>query len=92
MATPRARQFDDPELRRLFDAFLSGAQDVSAKERAAVFRLAWDFVGSGLGSRNEQYERFYLASGARNLQRVHAVADSDRADRLVSDILDNDMT
>ena len=92
LATPRARQFDDPELRRLFDAFLSGAQDVSAKERAAVFRLAWDFVGSGLGSRNEQYERFYLASGARNLQRVHAVADSDRADRLVSDILDNDMT
>jgi len=92
LATPRAGQFDDPELRRLFDAFLSGAQDVSAKERAAVFRLAWDFVGSDLGSRNQQYERFFLASGARNLQRVHAVADSGRADRLVNDILDDDIT
>ena len=29
--------------------------------RAHIFRLAWDFVGSALASRNELYERFYLA-------------------------------
>jgi 4-hydroxyphenylacetate 3-monooxygenase len=52
-----------------------------------VFRLAWDFVGTGLGSRNAQYERFYLASGARNLQRAFTVADKDRADRLVDRFL-----
>ena len=87
LATPRAAQFDDPELRPLLDAYLSGAGDVDAEERAAVFRLAWDFVGTGLGSRNAQYERFYLASGARNLQRAFTVADKDRADRLVDRFL-----
>ena len=58
-----------------------------SKERAAVFRLAWDFVGTGLGSRNAQYERFYLASGARNLQRAHTIADKARSDRLVEGFL-----
>ena len=87
LATPRARQFEDPAIRPLIDAYLSGAGDVDAEERASVFRLAWDFVGTGLGSRNEQYERFYLASGARNLQRAHTIADSDRSDRLVDQLL-----
>jgi 4-hydroxyphenylacetate 3-monooxygenase len=87
LATPRARQFDYPELRPLLDTYLSGAGEIDAKERAAVFRLAWDFVGTGLGGRNEQYERFYLASGARNLQRVHTIADKDRSDRLVNRFL-----
>ena len=80
LTTPRAAQFDDPELRPLLDAFLSGAGEIGAQERAAVFRLAWDFVGTGLGSRNAQYERFYLASGARNLQRAHIVADKARSE------------
>jgi aromatic ring hydroxylase len=87
LAAPRASQLDDPELRPLIDTYLSGAGDVGSAERAAVFRLAWDFVGTGLGSRNAQYERFYLASGARNLQRVHAVAAKDRADQLVDQFL-----
>ena len=87
LATPRARQFDYPELRPLLDAYLSGAGEIDAKERAAVFRLAWDFVGTGLGGRNEQYERFYLASGARNLQRAHTIADKDRSNRLVDRFL-----
>ena len=58
-----------------------------AEERARVFRLAWDFVGSALASRNELYERFYLASGARNYQLAHALALKDRARRLVDGIL-----
>jgi 4-hydroxyphenylacetate 3-monooxygenase len=52
-----------------------------------VFRLAWDFVGSALASRNEQYERFYLASGPRNRQLHLAFADPIRADRLVDQFL-----
>ena len=55
---------DDAALRPLIDEFLHGANDVDAEERAALFRLAWDFVGSALGGRNELYERYYLASSA----------------------------
>ena len=50
-------------------------RDTSAFDRARIFRLGWDFAGSALASRNEQYERFYLGSGARNRQNVQLRAD-----------------
>jgi aromatic ring hydroxylase len=66
---------------------LAGSGGVSAEERARIFRLAWDFAGSALASRNEQYERFYLGSGARNLMHAHQRGDRARADRLVDRFL-----
>jgi aromatic ring hydroxylase len=87
LATPTQDQFGDPKLRPLIERYLHGAGDTRAEERAHVFRLAWDFVGSALASRNELYERFYLASGARNYQIAHAIASKDRAQRLVAGIL-----
>ena len=42
----RARR---PALRPLLDEILHGANGVDAEDRAALFRLAWDFVGSTLG-------------------------------------------
>ena len=58
-----------------------------AEERIRIFRLAWDFAGSALASRNEQYERFYLASSPRNLARHLVFTDRSRADRLVDRFL-----
>jgi 4-hydroxyphenylacetate 3-monooxygenase len=86
-AAPTLAQMQDPELKPLIDRYLRGAGDVTAEERVRVFRLGWDFVGSGLASRNEQYERFYLASGARNRQIHEAFFDTSRADRLVDQFL-----
>ena len=62
LAAPSRRQLDDATLRPLIDEFLHGAKGVDAEERAALFRLAWDFVGSSLAGRNVLYERFYLTS------------------------------
>ena len=87
-ATPTAAQMRDPELRPLVEHYLRGAGDVDADTRVRVFRLAWDFTGSALGSRNEQYERFYLASGARNRQIHENFADARRANRLVDQFLE----
>lgn len=87
LATPAAAQFADPWLRPLIDKYLRGAGDVTAEERARVFRLGWDFAGSALASRNEQYERFYLTSGARNRQGAHIRADRTEANRLVDRFL-----
>jgi aromatic ring hydroxylase len=86
-ATPSAAQMADPELRPLIDRYLPGAKGMSPEERIRIFRLAWDFAGSGLASRNEQYERFYLASSARNLARHLSFTDRSRADRLVERFL-----
>jgi len=74
-------------LRLLIDKYLRGADDTTAVERARIFRLGWDFAGSALASRNEQYERFYLTSGARNRQNVQMRADRTEADRLVDRFL-----
>jgi len=72
LATPSRRQLDDAELRPLIDRFLHGAGGMDAESRAALFRLAWDFVGSGLAGRNLLYERFYLTSASRNRITAHA--------------------
>ena len=58
--------------------FLHGANGVDTEARAALFRLAWDFVGSGLAGRNLLYERFYLTSASRNRITAH-LANTDRS-------------
>jgi 4-hydroxyphenylacetate 3-monooxygenase len=87
LAAPTQAQLNDPTLRPLIDQFMRGAGGVTAEQRARIFRLAWDFVGSALASRGDQYERFYLASGARNRQSAHQSGNRDRANRLVDRFL-----
>jgi 4-hydroxyphenylacetate 3-monooxygenase oxygenase component len=90
--TPSRGELDDPSLRPLIDHHLAGAGDVDAEMRSRVFRLGWDFAGSGLAVRNEQYERFYLGSAARNYQMAHINADRTRADQLVDRFLTEDLS
>lgn len=86
-AAPSQALFADKNLRPLIDRYMRGAGDMTAEARSRIFRLAWDFSGSALASRNEHYERFYLASGARNLQFCQMLADRTRADKLVNRFL-----
>ena len=88
LGAPSAAQLADPALRPLIDKYMRGAGDVTAEQRARIFRLAWDFCGSALASRGEQYERFYLASGARNREGAHRLGNRERADWLVDRFLD----
>jgi 4-hydroxyphenylacetate 3-monooxygenase len=87
LAAPTEAQLADPQLRPLIDQYMHGAGNVSAETRSRVFRLAWDFTGSALASRGEQYERFYLASGTRNQQIAQMLAERTRANRLVDRFL-----
>ncbi|GGF00014.1 4-hydroxyphenylacetate 3-hydroxylase N-terminal domain-containing protein [Mycetocola zhadangensis] len=79
LATPTQAAFDEPRLGPLLEKYLPGANNVSARERAQVFRTAWDFAGSALGSRIELYERFYLGSigRARILEHQKAQRNGD---------------
>ena len=88
LATPTESQIRDPELGPLIAKYLQGAAGASAEQRIRVFRLAWDFVGSALGARGEQYERFYLASAARNRLLAHLFAPKDRGRKLVERFLE----
>lgn len=64
---------------------------IDAEQRSRLFRLAWDFTGTALGSRNEQYERFYLGSAGRNMTALQATYDRARANRLVDRFLLEDL-
>ena len=88
LTTPSRAQLDDPALRPLIDEMLHGADGATADERAAVFRMAWDLVGSTLGGRGFLYERFYLTSAARNKQMLHTrFFDRTRSQSLLKDML-----
>lgn len=90
LTTPSRSALNDPELRPLIDRYLMGV-GVDAEQRDRIFRLAWDFTGTALGSRNEQYERFYLGSVGRNLTVAHNFLNRDRADRLVDRFLTEEL-
>ncbi len=90
LAAASAGQLANGRLASLIDEFLPGANDVSAQRRSEIFRLAWDFTGSQLGSRNELYERNYLQSTRSNRmtsQRVHSAASRARGEELIQKLL-----
>lgn len=87
LATPEAAAFDLPELGDKLQRYLPGARGLPARERAQLFRTAWDFAGSALGSRNELYERFYLASVARTLGLNHMLAQREREWNAVPELI-----
>ncbi len=88
LTTPARGALEDESLRPLIDKYLKGV-GADAEQRSRLFRLAWDFTGTALGSRNEQYERFYLGSSGRNLITLQtlALADRNRANRLLDRFL-----
>jgi 4-hydroxyphenylacetate 3-monooxygenase oxygenase component len=90
LTTPSRAALADPKLRPLIDLYLAGV-GVDAERRSRLFRLAWDFAGTALASRNEQYERFYLGSVGRNLTSLQTFGDRTRAKRLVDRFLNEEL-
>lgn len=52
------------DIRVDLDRYLQGA-NVGAKERVAIFRLAWDLTMSAFGTRQTQYERYFFGDPIR---------------------------
>lgn len=48
---------------------------VSGEKKIQLFKLAWDLIGSPLGSRHELYERFYAGDPVRAYARQYSEAD-----------------
>jgi len=69
-----ARDLDNPESARDIERYFQSAS-VSARERIALMRLAWDFIGTELGSRQQQYEKFY--GGASFLVKMNVFRNYD---------------
>jgi 4-hydroxyphenylacetate 3-monooxygenase oxygenase component len=85
MATPSKADLEGPRRADIEKYFQ--ARNAGAERRIRAFRLAWDFVGSGLGGRGELYERFYLQDSFRMTALAYLLADKDHASELVERFL-----
>ena len=56
---------------------------MSARERVALMRLAWDFIGSEFASRHLQYEKFYGGASYLMKMNMYRFFDFKRAGEMV---------
>jgi 4-hydroxyphenylacetate 3-monooxygenase len=83
IALPSGREdFDNPETAPDIERYM-GSASAGAKERVALMRLLWDFLGSEFGSRHQQYEKFYGGASFLVKQNVYRNFDFKRATALV---------
>ena len=87
MTTPSKADMEGP-LRPAIDKYFQ-ARNASAERRIRAFRLAWDFVGSGLGGRGELYERFYLQDSFRMTALAYLLADKGHPTEVVEQFLED---
>ena len=62
---PSEADLANPEVRPMIDKFVRGRAGISAEERIALFKLAWDVTGETFGQRMAQYVRFYSGDPIR---------------------------
>jgi 4-hydroxyphenylacetate 3-monooxygenase len=69
-----AKDFDNPQAAQDIDRFFQSAS-MNARDRIKLMRLAWDFIGTEFGSRQQQYEKFY--GGASYLVKMNVFRNYD---------------
>jgi 4-hydroxyphenylacetate 3-monooxygenase len=74
--------FESPDTAPDMERYMRSASS-DAKDRVALMRLAWDFIGSEFGSRHQQYEKFYGGASFLVKQNVYRSFDFKRATALV---------
>jgi 4-hydroxyphenylacetate 3-monooxygenase len=85
LLTPSKADMEGP-MRKYIDKYYQ-ARNAPAEEKIRLFRLAWDFIGSDLGSRGELYERFYLLDSFRMTAAAYLMADKEKEISLVEKFL-----
>ncbi|MBJ8113116.1 4-hydroxyphenylacetate 3-hydroxylase [Bacillus cereus group sp. N6] len=75
-------------LSHLLENYFKGAS-ISANKKTKLFKLAWDIIGSPLGSRHELYERFYAGDPIRNTASQYTNYDKQKFKNMVEKFLDD---
>ncbi len=76
------KELDNPETAADIARYYQSS-DMGARERIALMRLAWDFIGSEFASRHLQYEKFYGGAAYIMKTNMYRFYDFDRATQLV---------
>jgi anthranilate 3-monooxygenase (FAD) / 4-hydroxyphenylacetate 3-monooxygenase len=72
---PSEADLANAELRPYLDKYVRGRAGVSAEERIALFKLAWDVTGETFAQRMAQYVRFYSGDPIRLTAGFYAQYD-----------------
>ena len=76
VSIPQEATLEKAEL--MIDKYYKGAT-ASARDKVALFRLAWDVVGTSWGGRQELYERFFFGDTQRMKGLNYQFYDKDEA-------------
>ena len=76
------KELDNPESRDDVARYYQ-SNTMSARDRVALMRLAWDFIGSEFASRHLQYEKFYGGASYLMKQNMCRFYDFKRAGDMV---------
>jgi 4-hydroxyphenylacetate 3-monooxygenase len=85
MATPSEADFESPLLPEIERYF--GTSGAPAKDRVALYRLAWDVVGSAFGGRQVLYERFFFGDPVRMASALVDATDLKPLVKRIEDFL-----
>jgi 4-hydroxyphenylacetate 3-monooxygenase len=80
------KDFDNPQAAKDIERYFRSAT-MGARERVALMRLAWDFIGTEFGSRHQQYEKFYGGASFVVKMNVFRNYDFKRATAMVDQAL-----
>jgi 4-hydroxyphenylacetate 3-monooxygenase len=80
------RDLDNPETAADMERYMQSAS-TPARERIALMRMAWDFLGTEFGNRHAQYEKFYGGASFLVKQNVNRFFDYKSATALVDKAL-----
>jgi len=84
------KDFENPEERELLVKYMS-MKGLNALERVKLFNLLWDVIGSEVGMRYEQYDRFSRGDPTIRWAQMYSEVYKDKKHeftRLVKEILD----
>ncbi|MGF1595502.1 MAG: 4-hydroxyphenylacetate 3-hydroxylase family protein [Acidimicrobiales bacterium] len=84
VSIPQEKTLETAEL--MIDKYYQGAS-IEARDKVALFRLAWDVVGSGWGGRQELYERFFFGDTQKMKGLNYQFYDKTEAAAMVARIL-----
>jgi 4-hydroxyphenylacetate 3-monooxygenase len=76
------KDLDSPETAADMERYMQSGK-TGARERVALMRMAWDFIGSEFGNRHQQYEKFYGGASFLVKQNMFRSYDFPRATALV---------
>jgi 4-hydroxyphenylacetate 3-monooxygenase len=88
LLTPSEADFNGP-LKPQIEQYLA-TDNMAAKDRVKLFRLAWDVAGSAFGSRQELYERFFASDPLTRARAMAAIYPKGEVMERVTEFLNRD--